>query len=293
MKSLCILLLLCALEACTWVAAASSDQAELGNQRQEYILRENKNLKSAVLSPDLSPSSNSESYLKATESEIRSVEARSKETVSISSDSKVAAAIPIMHFQQEFAHHESDSSSSSSSSSFLLSPSSSALWLSSLSLFSVIAVVALLRSSLLSKSVGPLPFAHLDKKKADIIIVGSGVVGSALAHALGNQGRKVLLFERDFSKPNRIVGELMQPGGVEQVKKLGLSHCFEGIDSPVTNGYAVFSKGQEVLLNYPFINLWDEKAKRPSSVKSLPHGRSFHHGSFVMNLRNAASSAPK
>ena len=47
----------------------------------------------------------------------------------------------------------------------------------------------------------------------DIIIVGAGVTGAALAHTLGKDGRRVHVIERDLSEPDRIVGELLQPGG--------------------------------------------------------------------------------
>lgn len=56
----------------------------------------------------------------------------------------------------------------------------------------------------------------------DMIIVGAGVVGSAAAKAFGEDGRKVLLLERDLSEPDRIVGELMQPGGMNALKELGM-----------------------------------------------------------------------
>ena len=56
----------------------------------------------------------------------------------------------------------------------------------------------------------------------DVIIIGAGIVGSTLASSLGKQGRKVTLIERDLTEPNRIVGELLQPGGVEHMKTLGL-----------------------------------------------------------------------
>lgn len=57
----------------------------------------------------------------------------------------------------------------------------------------------------------------------DIAIIGAGIIGTALAHTLGTQGRSVLLLERDLSEPDRIVGELLQPGGVKMLTKLGLS----------------------------------------------------------------------
>lgn len=56
----------------------------------------------------------------------------------------------------------------------------------------------------------------------DMIIVGAGVVGCAAAKAFGEDGRKVLLLERDLTEPDRIVGELMQPGGMHALRKLGM-----------------------------------------------------------------------
>jgi squalene monooxygenase len=56
----------------------------------------------------------------------------------------------------------------------------------------------------------------------DVAIVGAGIIGCSLASAFGRQGRQVLLVERDLSEPHRIVGELLQPGGVEALEKLGL-----------------------------------------------------------------------
>lgn len=41
----------------------------------------------------------------------------------------------------------------------------------------------------------------------------------------------MLLLERDLSQPDRIVGELLQPGGYVMLQKLGLEHCVTGIDS--------------------------------------------------------------
>lgn len=56
----------------------------------------------------------------------------------------------------------------------------------------------------------------------DLIIVGAGIIGCSAAKAFGSSGRKVLLLERDLSEPDRIVGELLQPGGINALKELGL-----------------------------------------------------------------------
>ncbi len=41
----------------------------------------------------------------------------------------------------------------------------------------------------------------------------------------------MLVLERDLTQPDRIVGELLQPGGYLMLKRLGLEHVVDGIDS--------------------------------------------------------------
>ncbi|KAI8913269.1 squalene epoxidase-domain-containing protein [Gorgonomyces haynaldii] len=108
----------------------------------------------------------------------------------------------------------------------------------------------------------------------DVIVVGAGVVGSAVAHALGQQGRNVLLIERDWQEPDRIVGELLQPGGVHALERLGMEDCIKDIDGIRVDGYAVFQREREVVLPYP--------------NPELNKGISFHHGKFIMQLRRKA-----
>ena len=60
-------------------------------------------------------------------------------------------------------------------------------------------------------------------------------------------GFKVLLFERDMSLQDRIVGELLQPGGVRALERMGLDECAkEGIDSVGVDGYVVFTPNKKV-----------------------------------------------
>ena len=69
--------------------------------------------------------------------------------------------------------------------------------------------------------------------EGDIVIVGAGIAGCALAVALGNQGRSVILLERDLREPDRIVGELLQPGGVRALEKLGIRGTPVGLKTPL------------------------------------------------------------
>lgn len=141
----------------------------------------------------------------------------------------------------------------------------------------------------------PPPGTHFD-----LIIVGAGIVGPALAYALSPQSflrtssfspassskprtLQTLLIDSRMRQPDRIVGELLQPGGVLALKQLGLESALEGMDAVPARGYCVvrprsFGKEdgfEQVHIPYP-----------------EPHeGRSFHHGRFVQNLRRAAAGA--
>lgn len=119
--------------------------------------------------------------------------------------------------------------------------------------------------------------------QADVLIVGAGIAGCALAVALGRQGRSVLLLEKSLKEPDRIIGEFLQPGGVQALEQLGLSDCLEGIDAIPAKGYDVIYHGEHVQIPYP-------KEDGPSSPAA--EGRSFHHGRFVMKLREAAMASP-
>ena len=56
-----------------------------------------------------------------------------------------------------------------------------------------------------------------------------GVIGPTIATAFARQGRKVLIVERDWSKPDRIVGELMQPAGIKALRELGMIKAINNI----------------------------------------------------------------
>jgi len=87
-----------------------------------------------------------------------------------------------------------------------------------------------------------------------VVVVGAGIFGCAIAYALANQNRSVLLLERWMTEPDRIVGELLQPGGVRALRKLGLASCLEGIDAVPCHGYHVIYHGDDVVIPYPAVD---------------------------------------
>ena len=89
----------------------------------------------------------------------------------------------------------------------------------------------------------------------------------------------MLLLERDLTQPDRIVGELLQPGGWMKLKELGMEDCVEEIDAQKVRGYKMYKRGEWAELRYPSVESEHDIA-----------GRSFHNGRFVQRLREAAAA---
>lgn len=117
--------------------------------------------------------------------------------------------------------------------------------------------------------------------EADAIIIGAGVVGCPLSVTLAKQGRSVILLEKSLKAPDKMIGEYLQPGGVNALTKLGLGDCIDGIDSVSTVGYSVSYNGKKVVIPYP-----------NNSDGTLAVGRSFHHSRFITKMRAVVTSTP-
>lgn len=148
----------------------------------------------------------------------------------------------------------------------------------------------------------------------DVIVVGAGVVGPCIATALARQGRKVLIVEREWEKPNRIVGELMQPSGLISLKRLGMIQAVNNIEAIHVNGYNISYFGRNVQIPYPEKSILkslntdpvphavfdsNDKLLTDSTIKlkdwdssSRLKGVAFHHGDFLMNLRAICLAEP-
>lgn len=142
----------------------------------------------------------------------------------------------------------------------------------------------------------------------DAIVIGAGVIGPCLAKCLAGQGRKVLIVEREWSKPNRIVGELMQPAGLSALKRLGMAKAVNNISAIPVDGYYISYFGNHVTIPYPnksvmagvntnpvpgaLANGDDDKMISDSTLdmdawdkSETLKGVALHHGDFLMNLR--------
>ncbi|CAM9010539.1 hypothetical protein WICANDRAFT_62365 [Wickerhamomyces anomalus NRRL Y-366-8] len=144
----------------------------------------------------------------------------------------------------------------------------------------------------------------------EAIVVGAGAIGPAIAVGLARQGRKVLLVERDWREPDRIVGELMQPVGLRALRSLGMVQAINNIDATPVEGYTVFYEGQKVQIPYPFkadvapykplkncVFDGNDKVLDDSTLSRKVYeegeremGVSFEHGKYISNLRNIAKN---
>lgn len=133
-----------------------------------------------------------------------------------------------------------------------------------------------------SASLGASASGSPGDRDPDVVIVGAGVLGSAMAAVLARDGRSVTVVERDLKEPDRIVGELLQPGGYKALRELGLEGSVEGLDAHLVHGYVIhdIDSGAEVEIPYP------------EQEKNIHCGRAFHHGRFIMGLRRAAMAEP-
>ena len=77
------------------------------------------------------------------------------------------------------------------------------------------------------------------------------------------------MLEKSLCQPDRIVGELLQPGGYLMLKKMGLEDCTQDIDAQEVYGYALFKGPSAFNILYPTEGYDKDVA-----------GRSFHHGRY-------------
>ncbi|MFM2307780.1 MAG: hypothetical protein RLZZ367_2449 [Bacteroidota bacterium] len=115
-----------------------------------------------------------------------------------------------------------------------------------------------------------------NKNTFDICIIGAGVAGGALAAYLGQHNIRVAVIEKSLKEQDRIVGELLQPGGVLQLQQMNLGHLLDGLDAQPVTGYALFLNGKNFKVSYP----------------DVENGRGFRNGKFVQGIRNFLQLLP-
>lgn len=113
----------------------------------------------------------------------------------------------------------------------------------------------------------------VESRNYDIIVVGAGVAGGVFACSQKNTARKILVIERDLSEQDRIVGELLQPGGIVALRKLKLAHLLNGYDAQQVYGYTLVNNQQHFFIPYPIID-------------NQSYGLGLKNGKFLQAIQN-------
>lgn len=110
------------------------------------------------------------------------------------------------------------------------------------------------------------------KSEFDICIIGAGMAGATISAYLAPKGIRIALIDHCYKEKKRIVGELLQPGAVLSLEKMGLRHCLDGFEAQRVNGYALLQGNDETTIPYPHQH----------------EGVGLHNGRFLQQIRASA-----
>lgn len=79
----------------------------------------------------------------------------------------------------------------------------------------------------------------------DLVVVGGGIGGSALATVMAGAGRSVLLLEQSETYQDRVRGEWIAPWGVDEVKRLGLYNLLRSVGGHHVARHATFDEDKD------------------------------------------------
>jgi squalene monooxygenase len=116
----------------------------------------------------------------------------------------------------------------------------------------------------------------------DIVIVGGGLTGSALATALADGRRRILVLEARKGKNPRFNGELIHPHGVDQLEMLGFIDALHDAGGVDVSGFAVIQGLGAALTTLPYAEIPGSRA----------HGFAIDHHDLVDTLRAITGKRP-
>ena len=116
---------------------------------------------------------------------------------------------------------------------------------------------------------------------SDVVIVGGGIAGSALAYALASAGRSVTVLESSVEYEDRVRGEIVMPWGVKEARNLGVEQILLDAGAHVAPAWLQYVEGA------------DEPAMLPMSmmVEGIPGTLNMRHPDACQALVEAAADA--
>ena len=114
----------------------------------------------------------------------------------------------------------------------------------------------------------------------DIITIGGGLGGSALAKAMSENGKRVLIVEREEQFKDRVRGEQMSTWGVEEVRLLGIYELLVGSCANEMKWWDMYVGSMKIMHR-------DFPATTPQGLPNL----TFYHPQMQETLLGAAKAA--
>jgi squalene monooxygenase len=117
---------------------------------------------------------------------------------------------------------------------------------------------------------------------ADVIIVGGGVTGCAMATALANGKRRILVLEARTGHKPRFAGELLHPTGTQVLDELGFLPTLRKHGGVDVDGFAVVKAKEVPVTRLPYAEIANHR----------PTGFAMEHRDLVTGMREWAEQQP-
>lgn len=85
----------------------------------------------------------------------------------------------------------------------------------------------------------------------EVVVVGGGLVGMAVASRLVDAGHEVVVIERHEAGHDKVCGEGLMPHGVAAFEALGWSGVLDAIGAPPLRGIRWRSPGASMAADFP------------------------------------------
>ena len=113
----------------------------------------------------------------------------------------------------------------------------------------------------------------------DLIVIGAGIAGSALAHSMAADGARVLLLEAETEFKDRIRGEVLTPWGVAEARALGLEEALHAAGAQSLRWLNQYMGPQQI-----------ERRDFPATTLTRTPLNTFYHPRMQTALLDAASA---